>query len=480
MDLSPLSIDRSQSQRRRRNGFPWGRLTLLGCVATALFLFRGPILRKLDSLRLLRVETAVVYRPDARAAAASTGTAANGYVIAKTRAALSADTPGRIVELNVEEGSVVKAGDVVARLYSEELEAAVSVARAEVAAAETRVASALAQVGVARAALPDLEAQITLASSRLAAGQASIQTAQAVATLAVQERTRAEALKKHSAVSQQALDRARSEESRSTAEVQRTEHELATLHVAVSAAEASLLRARTTITAAEASVAEARAQVPVQAALLKQAQATLAKTVVRAPFDGVVVLKDAEIGEVVSPNAQGTSSRGSVATMVDFSTLEVQVELPETSIAAVVLGGPVQVFLDAYPTRSYAGRVDRIWPTANRQKGTIEVRIVLSDPDSDLRPEMGARVTFAEGTAQTDKPSGPTPLRIPAAALVELSGAAHVFLVERGRVSLQAIEPGLRRGTLLEVLSGLVEGQRVVVQPHPSLADGDSVLLHPN
>ncbi|MFT7676118.1 MAG: HlyD family secretion protein [Planctomycetota bacterium] len=480
MDLSPLSIDRSQAKRRRRGGFPWGRLLLLGILAATLFLFRSPLLRKLDSLRLLRVETAVVYRPDARAAAASTGTAANGYVIARTRAALSADTPGRIVELNVEEGSVVKAGDVVARLYSEELEAAVRAAQAEVAAAEARAAGATTQVQVARAALPDLQAQVNLASSRLAAGQASIKSAQAVATLAVQERERAEALLQQNAGSRQAVDRARSEESRSAAEQQRTEHELGTLHAAVSAAEATLLRAKVAITAAEASVTESRAQIPVQLALLEQTQATLAKTVVRAPFDGVVVLKDAEIGEVVSPNAQGSSSRGSVATMVDFSTLEVQVELPETSIGAVILDGPVQVFLDAYPTRSYAGRVDRIWPTANRQKGTIEVRITLSDPDSDLRPEMGARVSFAEAAPDSDKPSGPAHLRIPASALVETDGAAHVFLVERGRVSLQAIEPGVRRGTLLEVLSGLAEGQIVVLNPPPSLAEGDSVQVRPN
>src|SRR6185436_3600221 len=94
-----------------------------------------------------------------------------------------------------------------------------------------------------------------------------------------------------------------------------------------------------------------------------QAAATLAKTAVRAPFDGVVVLKDAEIGEVVSPNALGGNSRGSVATMVDFSTLEAQVELPETSISSVVIGAKALIFLDAFPEERYEGRVDRIWPT---------------------------------------------------------------------------------------------------------------------
>ena len=377
MDLSPLQIDRTaRKARRRRGGFPWLPIFLLAAVAGLGFVFRKPLMREVDRLRLPKVQISKVYRPDARAASASSGTAANGYIIAKTRAALSADTPGRIVELNVEEGSVVKAGDVVARLYSEELEAALTAAKARITALEASVVSAQAQVRSAQAALPDLEAQVKVAETRVISAQASIESSAAVAHLAGIELERSKELLASDVGTQERVDRAVSEHSRSAADLERARAELDTQQANVAAARTSLERARADVATSEAAVAQAQAQIPVQRALMAQAAATLAKTVVRAPFDGVVVLKDAEVGEVVSPNAQGSSSRGSVATMVDFDSLEVQIELPETSIAAARPGGAAQVFLDAYPNRAYAGRVDRVWPTANRQKGTIEVRAV--------------------------------------------------------------------------------------------------------
>ena len=272
---------------------------------------------------------------------------------------------------------------------------------------------------------------------------------------------------------------------RSAADLQRIEAELATQEAGVLAARAALERARAEVGSAKAGVAEAKASIPVQEALRDQAAATLAKTVVRAPFDGVVVLKDAEIGEVVSPNSQGASSRGSVATMVDFASLEVQVELPETSIGAVTAGGPAQIFLDAYPRKSYAGRVDRVWPTANRQKGTIEVRVAITEPDEDLRPEMGARVTFqaedAEASAvQADEPGKPANPRLASNAVVELDGVAHVFLVDRDKVRATPVSIGERRGNQVEILSGLEVGAPVVANPPPDLQDGDRVQVLAN
>jgi multidrug resistance efflux pump len=125
------------------------------------------------------------------------------------------------------------------------------------------------------------------------------------------------------------------------------------------------------------------------------------------------VLKDAEVGEVVSPNVQGGSSaRGSVVTMVDFASLEVQAEVPETSLAAVVVGRGASIYLDAFPEKAYAARVDRIWPTANRTKATVEVRVAFLERDERLRPEMGVRVVFeAEARrsrlSRTRPPSSP-------------------------------------------------------------------------
>src|SRR5690606_1372654 len=131
-------------------------------------------------------------------------------------------------------------------------------------------------------------------------------------------------------------------------------------------------------------IAVARAQVDVAKAIEEHAAATLDKTFVRAPFDGIVVLKDAEVGEVVSPNSQGGSNaRGSVCTMVDFDSLEVQADVPETSLASVRIGAPVAIYLDAFPGRTYPGKVSRIWPTADRQKASIQVRIVFAARDAD-------------------------------------------------------------------------------------------------
>ncbi len=117
------------------------------------------------------------------------------------------------------------------------------------------------------------------------------------------------------------------------------------------------------------------------------AQATLDKTDVRAPFDGIVVLKDAEVGEVVSPNVQGGgNARGAVCTMVDFDSLEVQANVPETTLGRRCVGAPADVFLDAYPDQRLRRHVDRIWPTADRQKATVEVRVQLDEPTSACGP----------------------------------------------------------------------------------------------
>jgi RND family efflux transporter MFP subunit len=233
------------------------------------------------------------------------------------------------------------------------------------------------------------------------------------------------------------------------------------------------------VAAAERAAAEAR--VTAARAARDQAAATLAKTDVRAPFDGIVVLKDAEVGEVVSPNSQGGSNaRGSVCTMVDFASLEVQADVPETSIAAVRLGAPAQVFLDAYPDRAYAARVDRIWPTANRQKATIEVRIAFAAPDERLRPDMGVRVVFAAGGGDAQAAAAGPAILVPESAVVEVDGKPATFVVEQDTVRLQAVQLGERSAGRVVVREGLRSGQRIAVDPPPSLRGGERIRVEQN
>jgi RND family efflux transporter MFP subunit len=465
MDLQPLKIDRVSTTRRngsrRRSGWI-GRLVFVAVVVAGLWLFRKPILRTIDAWRLPRVHVVEAYESSALTSAAVSGTAANGYVVPRVRAALSADTPGRIVELNVQEGSVVHRGDVVARLYSDEYQAALSSAEAEIVSATAGAARMAAEVETARKAVEVQLARVTAAAARLAVVSSDVE-------LAEREKRRISDLSKAGFASAQALDQA-------TTALSRAEKLRDSEAAAHEAASAEAEQAEGALLASEAAANEASTRITVATAQRDQAAATLAKTAVRAPFDGVVVLKDAEVGEVVSPNALGANSRGSVATMVDFSTLEAQVELPETSISSVVIGAKALIFLDAFPEERYEGRVDRIWPTANRQKATIEVRVVFLEPGEKLRPEMGVRVVFSPpGEEPKSASPGAGVILLPAECIVREGDRTYAFVVERGTVRARDVTVGEQDNGRAAVRSGVAPGDKVVVAPPPDLADGDRV-----
>jgi RND family efflux transporter MFP subunit len=251
---------------------------------------------------------------------------------------------------------------------------------------------------------------------------------------------------------------------------------LATARLATAAAAARLATAQQDVTMAQA-------QRDAATAAHALAKATLEKTDVRAPFDGIVVLKDAEVGEVVSPNVVGGSTaRGAVCTLVDFASLEIQANVPETSLGAVRLGAPVDVFLDAWPDDRLAGRVDRIWPTADRTKATVEVRIVVDDRQR-LRPEYGVRVVFHGDEPATPVEASTAAARsilVPEAAIVEVDGQTTAFVVERDAVRATAVTVTERKGGRAAIGSGLRAGQRIVAEPPPSLRDGDRVRFAAN
>lgn len=195
------------------------------------------------------------------------------------------------------------------------------------------------------------------------------------------------------------------------------------------------------------------------------------------------MLKDAEVGEVVSPNVQGGgNARGAVCTMVDFDSLEVQANVPETTLASVRLGAPADAFLDAFPDDRYEGIVDRIWPTADRQKATVEVRVRLTKRDQRLRPEMGVRIVFrAEDAAVPTTTAGASrAIVVPEQALVQVAGRTGAFVLERDTVRFAAVEAGERRNGKVAIDGGLTAGQRIVLDPPASLQDGSRVRLADN
>jgi RND family efflux transporter MFP subunit len=475
MDLQPLKIDREEpvraAGRGRGRGTRWlGPTITLLVLAGLVWLFHAPIFGFVDSLRLPEVKVLVVRKSSPVSAAAATGTSSNGYIVAKTRAALSADTPGRIVQLNVQEGSVVKKGDVVARLYSEEYAAALRRAEADLALAQTGIQRAQAEKKVSEDDLSRLRSALKSAEADIAAQAANL-------VLSGLELQRSTKLLENGVDTVERQDRAKSGVDASKAQLDAAKARLETATRAAAQAESQLL-------VADVAAKEAQGRVDGMTATRDQAKATLEKTEVRAPFDGIVVLKDAEVGEVVSPNVQGGSTaRGSVVTMVDFDSLEVQAEVPETSLAAVVIGRPAKIYLDAYPDKGYPARVDRIWPTANRTKATVEVRVAFLERDDRLRPEMGVRVVFASEAAveQTPVVAGDAKpvLLVPLDAVVKSAGEKGVFVLERDRVRFQAVSLGAERGGRAVVEKGLADGDTIVLAPPTSLASGDRVRVSP-
>ena len=473
MDLEPLKIDRSREAFAASQGGGsrslWPRVLLLGAILFLAWVVHEPLLRLIDRVRLPEVEVVLVRRSSARTSAAASGTAANGYVVAEKRAALSADTPGRIVEMLVTEGSQVKAGQVVARLYADEFKASLAQREAELIASENTVNRTKAELEVA-------QANLSWVREQKETQVATLKEAEAFLRLAEQRVERFEKLSTDNIESLDRLDTAVAERDQAKARRSRAQAEL-------QVAGADIERTQLQVSVAEGSLSEALALVSVRRSARDLAQATLEKTEVRAPFDGIVVLKDAEVGEVVSPNSQGGQSRGSVCTIVDPRTLEVQVDLPETSLSVVRLGASVRIFLDAFPERPYAGKVKRIWPTANRQKATVEVRVgfeALADGDrhGGIRPDLGARVVFLseDGETEARKPEEFVHrILIPSECVVRIEGQSGVFLLERDVALWHELQVEETSSKSLLVKSGLEGGERILKAPPLDLASGDRV-----
>jgi RND family efflux transporter MFP subunit len=229
---------------------------------------------------------------------------------------------------------------------------------------------------------------------------------------------------------------------------------------------------RSELDTARATARAASARVASLEASISEIETRIDKSTVYAPFSGVVVEKNAEVGEVVSSIGGGANARGSVATLVDFDTLEVQIELAQTTLDAARIGAPVLIYLDAYPQQGYRGRIRQVWPTANRSKATVELRAEFIDRDEKLIPELGVRVVFVP-----ESEANPTPPQVllPKKALLQ-SESPTVMVVRNGIIEVRTITLRDDLGDdLIEVGSGLIGGETVVIDPDPTLKSGDRV-----
>jgi HlyD family secretion protein len=233
--------------------------------------------------------------------------------------------------------------------------------------------------------------------------------------------------------------------------------------------------ARTRLDALRARHASMQEQVSVAEREVALRRAEMSNTVIRSPFAGIVISKDAHIGEMVSPvSAGGGFTRTGICTVVDMSSLEIEVDVNESYISRVRPEQRVEAVLDAYPDWRIPARVITTIPAADRQKATVEVRIRFESLDPRILPDMGVKVAFREDETDTDEASRPV-IRIPKAALRQRDGKDVVYLVSEGRAERRAVRLGGETGDRVEIVAGLSAGERVILDAPEDLSDGAAV-----
>ncbi len=227
----------------------------------------------------------------------------------------------------------------------------------------------------------------------------------------------------------------------------------------------------------KAKIELAKVQVLGAESRINEAQQSVDNCVVRAPFDGIIVSKDAQVGEMVSPNSAGGGfTRTGIATIVDMNSNEIEVDVNEAYIARVVPNQPVTAVLDAYPDWQIPSKVRTVIPTADREKATVKVRISFLKLDPRILPDMGIKVTFL-GDEPEQKTGAPAPAAmVPQSALHDDNGKKIVFLVKDDRLERRAVSIGSTRGSDTEIFAGVVPGDKVVVGG-TNLQDGEAVKI---
>ena len=242
--------------------------------------------------------------------------------------------------------------------------------------------------------------------------------------------------------------------------------------------ESQLDAAQSELAALQARLEAMRSNVRVAESSLRVRKQELDDLTVRAPFDGVIVSKDAQPGEMVSPiSAGGGYTRTGIATIVDMTSREIEVDVNESYINRVTAGQKTEAVLDAYPGWTIPCHVINIVPTADRQKATVRVRIGFDALDPRILPDMGVKVTFLDTTSKQAANSGGTrpAVRIPASSVFKEGETSYVWRISDARAERVAVSVGAARDGQIDVLSGINAGEVVVAAPVEGLADGAPV-----
>lgn len=224
---------------------------------------------------------------------------------------------------------------------------------------------------------------------------------------------------------------------------------------------------------AEAAVQGHRAAVGVAEANYRAAEIAVEQTLIRAPFDGVVLTKSANIGDVITPFSSALDAKGAVVSMADMDTLEVEADVSESNLPKVKLGQPCEIELDALPDLRLRGVVQSIVPTVDRAKATVVVKIRFIDRDQRVLPEMSAKVAFLERELPADQRTARTV--VPPDAIVKRNGRSVVFIMNNDEAAEIPIEAGGTISDMIEVLKGPKPGDKIILRPDDGLRHGDKV-----
>lgn len=396
-DLNQLKIDRSGLKVSTRSPWPKRLLWLAGIAALAI------VIMVLGSNRPVAVTTTSIV--NVWPSQPITVLNATGYVAAQRKAAVASKGTGRLEWLGVREGSVVKQGEIIARLENSDVKAQVEQAQANAA--------------VARAQLQEAEAE--LRNTELAYKRAKELIAQKL--------------------------------------ISSSDYDLAEARYAQ--AKAAVGARRSAIQAAEANV--------------RVTQVAYENTSIRAPFDGVVLTKNANVGDVLSPFNTGLDSKGAVVNMADMNTLEVEADVSESSLGKVKIGQPCEIQLDGLPEVRLLGEVASMVPSVDRSKATVMFKIRFVETDARVLPDMSAKVAFLERPLATDerKPR----MGVNPQAIRTVDNRKEVLRVRDGKLDVIAVSIADMLGDSQIITGDLAVGNKVVLNPSVDLKAGAAVTV---
>jgi RND family efflux transporter MFP subunit len=205
---------------------------------------------------------------------------------------------------------------------------------------------------------------------------------------------------------------------------------------------------------------------------VREAEVAVENTRIVAHFDGTVLKKNADVGEIVAPLAGAASSKAAVVTIADMASLEVEADVSEANITRVSPEQGCEITLDAYPQQRYPGYVTKIVPTADRAKATVMVKIKFKEYDQRVLPEMSAKITFLAAGSKSDAANIQPLLTIPASAVATRNGRPVVFQIKEDRAVEVPVSTGQKLGSLIEIIGGLKEGDKVIAKADEQIRAG--------